>query len=425
MRPEKKARRGGGLYPTYFALGIAGYPIVSFLPELLGASSRSVTVPFRGLYLLLGLIIFLRAGRYSRLYQGPGWYLFGGFWLAYMARLLADIVYFPVDLRLPGAEYFLYAIGVTLIPTLAFFVRISPAIARKSFLWTVGGMALASAGAAIYNLRAIGSSFVRVYGNEALSPITLGHIGVSLVLLVGYALLTPEMRSRRWLVSAMALVPLGILCLALSASRGPLLALVLCIGLLTVMLLKRGRGIRLAVLGIIVSVAVPMAVRQSIEIGSGLIARLSSTSERIEYNRERRLVLWRDALSQFAENPVTGSGLEERNTRFYPHNVIIESFMATGLIGGALFTVFLGLGLVSSWKLLMRSPLYGWIGLLHFQHVTWAMLSGAIYARPEMWYMSAMAISAWYTCRAYGRTHQSVPVRTPVWPKYVAATQTM
>ena len=48
----------------------------------------------------------------------------------------------------------------------------------------------------------------------------------------------------------------------------------------------------------------------------------------------------RGGYNQFITNPLFGDFLEERVSKEYPHNLILESFMATGIFGGSLFLVF-------------------------------------------------------------------------------------
>ena len=46
------------------------------------------------------------------------------------------------------------------------------------------------------------------------------------------------------------------------------------------------------------------------------------------------------AVNQFFESPVFGSFLEEKIFKEYPHNLLLESFMATGILGGLLFVIY-------------------------------------------------------------------------------------
>ncbi|MDH3589548.1 MAG: hypothetical protein OEQ74_09105, partial [Gammaproteobacteria bacterium] len=98
-----------------------------------------------------------------------------------------------------------------------------------------------------------------------------------------------------------------------------------------------------------------------------------------------RLSLMRTAWAEFLSSPLVGSGLEGHRVGFYPHNAIVEAFMATGIVGGiALLAVLASAGL-SAWRLLTQQAGSGWTALLCIQYIVAAQFSGALWGAGAMW----------------------------------------
>ena len=103
-----------------YALTLTGYPIISFIPTVMGVPSRMASIPFRAGYLVLATIVLLQNIRWRRVYYGPVWFPLGIFWLLYLMRLATDTVFSPIHLMLPPIEYFEWALGTCLIPMMSF-----------------------------------------------------------------------------------------------------------------------------------------------------------------------------------------------------------------------------------------------------------------------------------------------------------------
>jgi O-antigen ligase len=99
-----------------------------------------------------------------------------------------------------------------------------------------------------------------------------------------------------------------------------------------------------------------------------------------------------DAQREFVEHPLIGSALVETRARDYPHNVAVESFMATGIIGGLMFCAFL-IWSVRSATRLSNDPATLWISLLLVQQLVAALTAGAIYFAGTMWCMSGACVA--------------------------------
>lgn len=376
-------------------LALVGYQISSFLPELLGVGSRYVSIPVRALIAALAVYSVWMGLRKRNLLIPTAWAVaLVAFLLMYLLRILNDTVYFPQDLGRPAWEYGVYAVGMCFIPMFGFCRALDQPTGVRAYRWTVFALIIACGLIAVTGWGAFGSDFERVYANDGLNPITMGHAAVSLVLLLMWGVLC---RNGAKVTPATMAVgsSLAVGVLLLSGSRGPFVTLLLgvlllafCSGIARRVSVGRRLAIAIASTG-----AIMVFVALSVSVGSGLLDRFEATSGRVEAGEERRMIIWTDAVGQFVGSPLTGSGIVEQRTLSYPHNVLIEGYMATGAVGGTLLAAVLLWGLIASFLMLARDVPNSWLGILYIQQFIWAMLSGAIYLRPELWYLLGAVVA--------------------------------
>lgn len=398
----------------YLATGVAGYPLVSFLAQGLGVTSRAVTFPFRGIMVFGAATILLAvlSGR-LRARSGVVGLLLTGFWVLFSVRLALDLLFAPVTLGRPAGEYVLFTYGMVLIPMLAFFTLLDRPTAIRWFRLTVAFFAVGCFIGVIHNYQHIGQQFLRVPGNEFLSPITFGHMGAS-VLMFATLQLVQRPRDRFlpvWV--ALAAVPAALVCLVLAASRGPIVALAAGMLLIAAAGWVNGGAPRVLALVAVLGITIPSAVAVAQRAGSALIERMTRSPRRGS-SVDERLRRYQGAWEQFTENPLLGSSLDERGSLGYPHNLVLESFMAVGIFGGVLFVLILLLCVFKSIMLLVRDPAYGWIGLLFVQRAVGGMFSGSLYTSNEFWYMVAAVASASFATRTLARRPAPVARRAAI-----------
>ena len=111
-----------------------------------------------------------------------------------------------------------------------------------------------------------------------------------------------------------------------------------------------------------------------------------------EENESSRTALWSSALSQFARNPILGDKMfEEKVLKQYPHNIIVETLMSTGVVGTAFFLVFLVQVIRRFFKRFVTEHLLV-IKFLFLNEFLFAMSSGAIYISASFWIMSMLIL---------------------------------
>jgi O-antigen ligase len=410
---ERKRPFTGWLLVLVFALGLAGYPLVAPLPLILNVDSREISIPYRGFFLGLALMVIVAViRRRDSFYFGRFWWVFWLFWGIYITRLFADTIVSPMPLRLPIEEYYLQVFGLVLFPTIAFFAVLKPEECRLAIFATLIVSVLACLANYYLAIDVLLSGSIYRLGTETLNPISFGYLGATVVLLASFALLRLSLQGLQGKIFMLCSIAIGLLAVGLAGSRGPLAALVITILVLLVYTLRQNTARRAAALTVFLVVFAWIALPYVVEMGSGIVERVEATGSGADPSDEDRIWLWTGAWSIFLDHPVVGSGIEPHSLGFYPHNVVLEGFMATGILGGSLLLLMLLYAAKIAIGLLQSRSEYGWIGLLYIQQLFAAITTGAIYGSTGLWYTMAAAVSADWALRLirrqYSRARPSV-----------------
>jgi O-antigen ligase len=399
--PRTSAVVGSVFWPSMsgllYCLGFFAYTTILICFVYFGLETRGFSFVYKVSFLGFASACFIGQMRRGNLVFTWPWLPLALFWGLYIIRILYDGYWSTTPLRLTPIEYLQYCLGLCFVPALAFSCRMQPRESR----FALGGFILSAVAATCVSLyfyrELFGTNFSRLGSGEAatVNPLTVAYPGASLVLLGLYLLIDTEAlkKTARWL--AFCLIALGFFPLALGASRGALLS----IGFgLAVIALARGKSRFKTVLCVIATavVAVPFALKYATELGSNVLQRVELTSSELKEGQTGlgRVRLWIDAFDQFVQSPLTGSGLEEENSGFYPHNMILESFMATGVLGGCCFTLASLAGIWKAYKLLAKISPHAWLSVLYLQFFIEGQVSGALYLSGFYWYLLAAVLAA-------------------------------
>jgi hypothetical protein len=379
-----------------FILSLIGYPLFGLLAALMGTDSTATSIPFRILVIALSLLAIGMADRAHL--PGRGYRWLWAFWILYTGRLLWDVAVADILDAQTAIAYFAVTVVLpcyALSRTASTWQEYPTAILLVAF----GGVSCALA----VLMHAFGfgmeSSLTEVTGRlsyEAVNPISLGHVAattlVAALCLVGCRL---SLQTRA-LVGCAVLAAAATLVLA--ASRGPVLAFGMCAVAFAIF---TGRWRLLILAGLLV---LPVILDQSSE----LLARFSD----IEYDESsaERIMLQSSAISEFVEHPWFGSVFVEPILKAYPHNLVIETAMALGVVGLALLTVIIARAGVQIRKRLRirRSQLL--LPLLFLQYFLGAQLSGAIWGNSGFWVVMSILVG-------YPFAYRACREKTPVFVK--------
>ncbi len=385
-------------YALLVASGLFGFPIVSFAPVLVHVASRPISTSYRLTVALASAAYLIWAVVRRRPAQKPAVRgTIGILVLLLLLRLLWDSSLAPLPRDVPWDDMWGQFIAIALIPFLPFLFLPDTGgltLVRTFCLWAGVLALIALVGGVVLSLRA--DSFSGRLSTDVINPISVGNAGVSMFI-IGLTQ-WPESARLAWSRTrnaARALLAVsGIVLCVLSASKGPLLGLFLSLMVifgLRVIKLPRWRqylelGLAAAVLGVFASITVVLA-------NSGVLTiydRLSDLGA--DESTQLHMQAWRGAIGQFDVSPIFGSSVIELSTRFYPHNVVLEVMIATGVVGLLLFLFLLLLSVVASVSILKRLPEYCWIALLFWQQFIGAMVAGSIYLDSSLWVAMLMVM---------------------------------
>ena len=208
-----------------------------------------------------------------------------------------------------------------------------------------------------------------------------------------------EFKKYKFFIYSSAL--LGFLNLFLGGSRGPLIA----IALLSLLIFLQKKII-------IESLSLGKAFKLFIGAGSLLLLifilffslsreifvlrRIFNDGQFVLFEDSNRVQLYNSAWNQFLSSPLIGDRYYEVITKTYPHNLILESLMATGLVGTFFLMLTLVLLLLIFFSNRKRFSHSSVILYLCFYWLMCDFVSGSIWGNTDFWIFSALAICVSY-----------------------------
>lgn len=411
------------IYLAVLVMSFPGYPLVAAFATMFGLPNTAMSIAMRGLNFGLALLLILvgmvgRGGRGAPVLL----LLLIVFWVAYVARLYADTLYDPPILGREVTYYWVWAIGGCLVPMLGLAMKGNrPEQADDYFRW----LYVATFAACFLSMSVATGTVSNEAGMEyesgrlrldALNPIALGHLGAMLVVLSAWALLfhRPWSRGSRRLFLLVGLAIGGYVLLAAN-SRGPVLAALACFLFLLCFVSFRYKFAVMAFLVVGALAVVPLSLYLQEAHNINAFGRLFGMSLEEHAQQSSRLDLYASALEVFWANPWFGGALEDPSTRAYPHNVIVESFMALGFFVTLLFIGVLVALCYRAALLFRRYPQYGWPALLFLQYLVGAQFSGSLYGSTFLWCAIGLLLS--FSGQARETARQVSRVAMPVRPR--------
>jgi len=373
------------LFISHF-FNFAGYYFFLVILSNLGmiAFSRAMTIPIRVLILACLCCILLMNGK---VYVRPPirWFmLFSGI---YIGRVIVEMMRMTVY-HIDTSEFLLYFLAFGALPLL---IVSSMNLCDRDYhviKWSllVSGLLLSVATLVYYRglIGSVGRISEAISREENyISPLALSYCGtLSIGIGISYLMQSKIGRWSKFLVFIFVLFSL--VPFFLGASRGSIFALFLPF---VIMFLSRGNAvanIRLVVIMLLAGVA---GIYLSELFGSSLVGRFTSMKADIAQGNESaiRLEMWKAALLQFADNPIFGDALEVRAFRFYPHNIVLEVLMSTGIVGFIPFAALLIHAFRRTVFIFRNDPANSWMGIVFIQSFIQNMFSGSLYGASWFW----------------------------------------
>lgn len=379
-----------------------GYPINACLSFLLGDTSSVINIASRMLTLIIGAIFFANAF-FKKDIRVSKYLISVLFFLTlYTLRLIYDNEVRGIILVEYGKFkfYWLY-FGNIIIPVLALVFYFKHLEIKKVNSFCFGVITLSNILIALFLIQHLGFSSdiflaratleVEAKGGENVSiinPITISYFGGILLASTFAKKITGSGKGLKYQV----LIILGFFNLMIGASRGPMITFIFIAILLYFLNLSFQRKTILFVLRqfffiILFFFAAKAAINYFVSNDFRAVMRIIEFSEDTSSNKkEERDFIWDAAWNQFLESPIIGDQFIERHNNFYPHNIYLEVFMATGILGG-LFFFYPILGIF--WIFFIRGKEERKRNLILFVLLLFQLLaaltSGALFASVSFW----------------------------------------
>jgi hypothetical protein len=224
--------------------------------------------------------------------------------------------------------------------------------------------------------------------HKALNPITIGHMGVTLFLLCLWELRFGSFRSVISRVIYRALlclaIVLSIVAIIAAGSRGPVISLFLALSVLAFF-----RGTRMFnIWSVLVVTALAIVIWWFASQGESILLAKRLSNVFLDSGRENLLA---HGFRSFIDSPIVGVGINP--TKTYPHNLVLESFMAFGVFTGVPFTFLLVYATVKALQLARLQPNCLWVTLLFVQYSVAGMFSGALSFSSALWVLMVLVVA--------------------------------
>lgn len=326
----------------------------------------------------------------------------------YGLRLLYDVLVRDIFIGGQPPVYVLgYFFGLTLLPVMALCGSVRRMDVVDIHKWSFAILFLANSSLLVlFVVRGIDNPLELLAGRlqvdadgadkAIINPIVIGLSGGCLAAFALGRLAVFWGRGAAWDSINLIGLLLGSLNVLLGASRGPALAFVLCVIAVAVSSLRSRFGFgRLVVRKtiwryLLLPIAAVSALVLSEEVPVFLFERMFSfLEERVAGvgGVEQRDLIMASAWSDFVQSPLFGSGYVVSLDGSFPHNMLLESVMATGVFGGiAMVWVVAGV-LRAIWRAwLGDAGVYGYpLALVAASLFVLQLTSGSIGQTPEFW----------------------------------------
>jgi hypothetical protein len=390
------------------------YPLGAFIIIQLGVPSTPVNVGFRAVAAITAtlLILFFLLNQHKHLRLNKSLWLLLAWWIYYGARILFDLAR-GVKFSTYGNE-FIYGItyGNIFLPIIAVVLwreYIDLVFFKKwSFIFIFASCVLIlivvlkqaeSLNMDIFLQRLdLVNNKGKARQSSVLNPIALGFYGELLLLLSFFRILFSKYDSKTILYLIGIII--GFLLLLFGASRGPFLScgLVIVILVLNKFSFSRSKVVLLLkyVLYILsASIILSYTLLRNVSIKDfTMFNRIIKFAE----DRQARKVDTRDihiahAWQDFLDSPLFGKQFVGTLDNFYPHNIIVEVFMASGLIGAFMFFPLMFYTLFVIYKYLRSGQeLYMIVAIIFLPCYFFLFTSGSLFQSVEYWLLSCLVI---------------------------------
>ncbi|MBP6755428.1 MAG: O-antigen ligase family protein [Bacteroidia bacterium] len=373
---ESNLNRSSLLKAILIVSVICGYEFLSFFPEILNVETRVINIPFRLLMGLACIIILFN----NPFHINKKVFLVCFFWLLYLIRFLYETIFNSDKIQLSLSDYWGYIFLGCLLPMLAFLTTIDKSTLDRSLPIIYILLLFVNVFGLINNqgflLEEVNE--MRAEANIGLNSISFATCAISLIVVSLYLRNKFKFKILIWLSIILAIVNIG-----LSGSRGPILQLVL-VGLLYLFMNTKKVNPKYIFIGLISFSGIIYYLSEKFNFLAVLIARFTTSQSELGGSDYERTLFIEGAWNQFRNSPLIGDSVEVRPYGIYPHNMLLESFMSLGILGGILCFAILIIAFVKAVQLLKYKEV-SWLVILFLFSFIATFTTGSIVNNFRFW----------------------------------------
>ncbi len=373
--------------------------IATFIPDVLHINNLAIKYSYWFIKVLLACLVIAKDRR-PVLNLGRLEVTYVLLVLLYAIIIFVDVFVAPYPGLSKSDTFFMSGVtdfaGFCLGVIIAFSFRYDPAYhSAKSFefFWISLAISLVLAYFLSFENVDLDTSNTRYDANSTINSIMYGQTGCAMALISIFGIIN----NKKWLYKGLFLATflLGLISIGKAGSRSPVIVL----AVVSVFYFVARVGVVKSLFIVISVAAVILAFINQIivfltSIGSTLATRL--TSMVMDNDSSGRDGIYANAWSLIKEYPLFGSFYLLQNgigAGGYPHNFLLEVFMATGLVGGIPFVILLVISIYRAFKLLKSRHESSWMVILYLQIIVFGMFSTGLYTSQDFWVLLFFMIS--------------------------------
>ncbi len=371
------------------------YALLAIIIALgLSAQSRIFTVPLRLVTTLLMLYVILKISKKTKpyfLHLKINSFIISIVFFVFFIKVLVD-VNIGTNLLRSWPEYIFYSINFCILPYYMFsqldFYKYKHTIINATIF---SGFVMGVVCVLLYQdilLLGVGRiSEVAYYDDsisEVINPLALSYCSVLTIGLCIFKFINERNLTLKIKIYYTSTIFLSLIMFFLGASRGSVVALFFMILSFFYFSNKKVKKRFL----ITCLIAIPLVLQGIAFTNSAVFDRVFNSSSQLNIDSMGRGDLWRIAWGYFIENPWFGGHIElidVPNYRgylpgsIYPHNMILEVFMSSGILVGLLFVFLIIFNFSQLFAALKKNPKEIWIIIILIVGFVQHFFSGAIY----------------------------------------------
>ncbi|SEV94359.1 O-Antigen ligase [Chryseobacterium wanjuense] len=383
-----QVEKPNSLQVFFLTLMLYGYELISFFPDLLGIESRPVSIALRVVVLVSGIFVVLK----NRMQLTKIHYLLFFFWFLYLLRLFYDTALTTKNILAPINDYWSFSVLI-IVSMFACTTQFSEKtlLTVKNYILVI--LFIVNIWGLYNNITAPqivpDDILIRADGNSSLNTVSFGKTSTILFFICFISLL----KYKKNLLSIVFIIGmlLGLYNIFVAGSRGPLIQLIVIISLYTFVHIRQVR-LKYVLLAFIVGIVLLNLFPSYFEASKLVFQRIGETGFTANENDQFRAMLLKSAWNQFLDHPFFGDAIETSMGNAYPHNIILESFMAMGIVGGLLSIVIFIVNIIIGTKVL-KVFAYSFLGGILLMDTVGSISAGSIVNYLLIWPVLSLSIN--------------------------------